>query len=167
MIDVRAIWPSNSPWASVVVLVRKKNGKLCFCIDLRKLNSLMVKDAYSIPRIQDTLDWLQGAIWFTSLDLKSGYWQVELEEASKALTMPSQWAPSGSMSVSRCHSGWQMPWQQFQHLIETCLGNLQFWWCIIYLDNIIIFVVTPKEHLKRLCSVLSQLWEAGLTVTTC
>ena len=56
-----------------------------FCIDLRKLNSLIVKDAYSILRIQDKLECLQGAIWFTLLDLKSGYWQVELEEASKTL----------------------------------------------------------------------------------
>ena len=63
MIDVGAIWPSNSPWASVVILVRKRNGKLCFCIDLRKLNSLMVKDTYSIPTIQDTLDCLQGGRW--------------------------------------------------------------------------------------------------------
>ena len=65
MIDVGAIRPSNSAWASAVVLVRKKEGKLCFYIDLRKLNSLMVKDVYSIPRMQDTLDCLQGAVWFT------------------------------------------------------------------------------------------------------
>ena len=61
MTDIGAIWPSNSPWASAIVLVRKKNGKICFCIDLMKLNSLMVKDAYSIPRIQGTLDCLQGS----------------------------------------------------------------------------------------------------------
>ena len=78
MIDIRAIQSSNSPWASAIVLVRKKNGKLYFCINLRKLNSLMVKDAYSVPRIQDTHDCLQGTVWFTLLDLKSGYWQVEL-----------------------------------------------------------------------------------------
>ena len=86
MIDVGAIRPSNSSWASTVVLVRKTDGKLCFFIDLQKLNSLTVKDTYSIPRIQDTLDCLQGAVWFNLLDLKSRYWQVELEKASKALT---------------------------------------------------------------------------------
>ena len=67
--DVRAIRPSNSPWASVIILVRKKNGKLHFCIDLKKLNSLMVKDACSSHRIQDALDCLQGAVLFTLLDL--------------------------------------------------------------------------------------------------
>ena len=69
----------------MVVLVRKKSGKLDFGIDLRKLNSLMVKDAYSIPGIQDIPDCLQGAVWLTLLDLKIGHWQVELKEASKAL----------------------------------------------------------------------------------
>ena len=64
----------------------------------------MVNDAYSIPRIQDTVDCLQGAVWFTFLNLKSGYWQVELEEASKALTAFTI-GPSGSISVSRCHLG--------------------------------------------------------------
>ena len=86
MIDVGAIPPSNSPWASTVVLVRKNNGKLCFCINLMKLNSLMDKAAYSIPRIQDTLDCLQGAVWFTLLDFKSRYCQVEPKQTRKALT---------------------------------------------------------------------------------
>ena len=87
MIDTEAIRPSNSPWASTIILVRKKNGKLHFCIDLRKLNSLMVKDAVSIPQNQETLDCLPAAVWFTLLDLKSRYWQAELGKASKALTV--------------------------------------------------------------------------------
>ena len=81
---------------------------LNFCIILRKLNSLMVKDAYSIPRIQDTLDCLQITVWFTLLDLKSGYWQMELNEASKALTAftegphrlyKCEWMPFGLMNA--------------------------------------------------------------------
>ena len=104
MIDVRAIRLPNSPWASVIVLVRKKNGKLNFCIDLRKLNSLIIKDAYSILRIQDMLDCLQGAIWFTLLGPKSRYWQLELEEASNAL-MAFMVGPSDSTSASGGHLG--------------------------------------------------------------
>ena len=74
MLDIGAIRRSNSPWASPVVLVHKKDGSLRFCIDLRKLNARTVKDAYSLQRIEDALDSLNGACIFTSLDLKSGYW---------------------------------------------------------------------------------------------
>ena len=72
--------------ASAIVLVREKDGSLRFCIDLRHLNNRTIKDAYSLPRIEETLDCLNGAKIFTSLDLKSGYWQVEMEEESKPLT---------------------------------------------------------------------------------
>ena len=71
-----------SPWASSVVLVRKKDGSLRFCIDLRKLNALTVKDASSLPQIEDYLDSLNGSCIFTSIDLKAGYWQVEMDPES-------------------------------------------------------------------------------------
>ena len=86
MVEIGAISKSSSPPASAVVLVRKKDGSLRFCIDLRHLNSRIIKDAYSLPGIKETLDCLNGGKSFTSLDLKSGYWQVEMEEESKPLT---------------------------------------------------------------------------------
>ena len=86
MLQIGAIRHSSSPWASAIVLVRKKDGALRFCIDLRKLNERTVKDAYSLPRIEDSLDSLNGSCIFTSIDLKSGYWQVELDEKSIPLT---------------------------------------------------------------------------------
>ena len=86
MIEVGVIQKSSSPWASAVVLVRKKDGSLRFCIDLCKLNACTIKDAYSLPHIDETLDCFGGATIFTSLDLKSGYWQVKMEEDSKPLT---------------------------------------------------------------------------------
>ena len=78
MLDLGAIRHSNSPWASAIVLVRKKDGRLRFCIDLRKLNNRTVKDAYSLPRIETLLDTFLGSTIFTTLDLKAGYWQVEI-----------------------------------------------------------------------------------------
>ena len=86
MEEVGAIRKSNSPWSSSIVLVKKKDGNLRFCIDLRKLNARTIKDAYALPRIDETLDYLAGSKWFSALDLKSGYWQVELDEESKPLT---------------------------------------------------------------------------------
>ena len=86
MLEIGAIQQSTSPWASPVVLVQKKDGSLIFCIELRKLNNKTIKDVQSVPRIEDSLDYLDGATIFTSLDLQSGYWQVELTEASRPLT---------------------------------------------------------------------------------
>ena len=86
MLEIGAICKLNSPWASPVVLVHKKDGSLHFCIDLHCLNTRTVKDAYSLPRIEDVLDSLDGACLFTSLDLKSSYWQVELDKESIPLT---------------------------------------------------------------------------------
>ena len=82
MLEIGAIRNSNLPWASAVVLVCKKDGALRFCIDLRKINTRTVKDAQTLPRIEESLDLLNGAVIFACLDLKSGYWQVELDEES-------------------------------------------------------------------------------------
>ena len=85
MLKIGAIQESHSPWASAVVLVKKDSG-LLFCIDLHKINAHTVRDTYSFPHTDETLDCLNGSRIFTSLDLKSRYWQVELDEASKPLT---------------------------------------------------------------------------------
>ena len=164
MIQVGAIRCSNSPWASAVVLVRKKDGSLRFCIDLRRLNARMIKDAYSLPRIDETLDCLGGAIIFTSLDLKSGYWQVEMDEESKALTTFTV-SPLGFYECERMPFGLMNAPATFQHLMESCLGELHLNWCIKYLDDIIVLSRIPEEHLKQLQGVLNKLAKAGLKLT--
>ena len=161
MLDIGAIRRSNSPWASPVVLVRKKDGSLRFCIDLRKLNARTVKDAYSLPRIEDALDSLNGACIFTSLDLKSGYWQVELDEDSIPLTAFTV-GPLGFYECVRMPFGLTNAPATFQRLMESCLGELHLDWCIIYLDDIIIFSKTPDEHITRLEGVFEKLAKAGL-----
>ena len=80
MLDRGVIEPSNSPWSSPVVLVTKKDGSIRFCVDYRVLNSLTVKDAYPIPRVDECLDALSGSKWYSSMDLNSGFWLVGLKK---------------------------------------------------------------------------------------
>ena len=161
MENIGVIRRSNSPWASPVVLVKKKDGSLCFCIDLRKLNARTIKDAYSLPRIEESLDCLNGATIFTSLDLKSGYWQVELDDESIPLTAFTV-GPLGFYECVRMPFGLTNAPATFQRLMESCLGEMHLNWCIIYLDNVIIFSSTPEEHITRLRAVLQKLRTAGL-----
>ena len=161
MVEVGAIRRSFSPWASAVVLVRKKDGDLRFSIDLHKLNNRTVKDGYSLPCIEDTLDSLHGVVWSSTLDLKSGYWQVELEEDAKPLTAFTM-GPLGFWECECMPFGLTNAPETFQRLMESCLGELHLNWCIIYLDDIIVFSRTPEEHVHRLKSVISKLRAAGL-----
>ena len=86
MLERGVVERSTSPWASPIVLVKKKDGTVRFCVDYRKVNNITHKDAYPLPRIDTTLDTLSGSMWFSTLDLLSGYWQVEVEETDKEKT---------------------------------------------------------------------------------
>ena len=111
--------------------------------------------------IEDTLDCLHGAVWFSTLDLKSGYWQVELEEEANPLTAFTL----GSLGFWECECipfGLTYAPGTFQRLMESCLGELHLNWCIIYLDDIIVFSRTPEEHLHRQKAVFNKLEAAGL-----
>ena len=161
MLDIGAICRSTSPWASPVVLVHKKDGSLQFCIDLRKLNNQTINDAQSLPRIDDSLDCLNRATIFTSLDLQSGYWQVEMTEASKPLTAFTV-GPLGFYECVQMPFGLTNAPTTFQCLMETCLGEMHLKWCIIYLDDIIVFSKTPEEHIERPRGVFQKQSAAGL-----
>ena len=154
------IEPSQSPWASPVVMVKKKDGSTRFCIDYRKLNEATVKDAYPLPNIQDCLNTLQEGNYFCTIDLKSGYWHIKLTERAK------------ERSAFVCRQGlfqWKvMPFglcnapATFERLMETVLKGKQWKTCLVYLDDVIVFGRTFQECASRLEEVLKCLGKAGL-----
>ena len=139
----------------------EKGWSLRFSTDLRKLNVHTTKDAYSLPRITEALYCLSGSQWFTSLDLKAGYWQVKLDEDSKPLTAFTV-GPLGFYECERMPLGLTNAPGTFQRLMETCLGELHLQWCIIYLDDIIIFSKTHHDQITWLRAVFERLAKAGL-----
>ena len=163
MLDICAIQKSHSPWASAVILVWNRNGNLRFCIGPRKLNKQTIKDVYSLCCIHKTLDSLQGSQWFTSLHLNLGYWQVKMDKESKPLTTFTM-GPLGFYECKRMPFGLTNAPAMFQHLIETCLGDLNLHWDIIYLDDIVIFSKDLASHHERLEAVFQKLEEAGLNL---
>ena len=139
--------PSQSAWCNAVVLVRKKDGGLCFCIDFQCLNACMKKNSYPLSRIQEALAIMEGVGHFSCLDLKSGfihYWQP------RPLQM---WL----------HAFWtvQCP-SHIQQLMQICLGELNLIYCLVYLDDIVVFLHTVEEHLHWLHITFDQFREHNL-----
>ena len=161
MLDGSAIQPSQSPWCNAVVLVRKKDGSLRFCIDFRGLNPWTKKDAFPLPRMQETMESMVGARHFYCMDLKSGFWQVQMDEESRQYTAFTV----GSMGV---YESLRMPYglcnapATFQHLMQKCLGELNLTYTLIYLDNVITYSKTEEEYLVHLHAMLERFMEHGL-----
>ena len=152
MLSSNVIRPSNSPWASLVVMVRKKYGSLRFFMDFRQLNAATVNYAHPLPRIDDLLDALHGAKWFSTLDLKSGYWQVPITEQDKAKTAFR--TSSGQLfEFSQVPFGLCNAPATFSRLMDRVLAGLHWETCLFYLDDIIVFSSTWEEHLARLRQV--------------
>ncbi|XP_063785579.1 uncharacterized protein LOC134933980 [Pseudophryne corroboree] len=151
---------SHSPWAAPMVLVKKKDGQLRFCVDYRKLNSVTHRDAYPLPRIEESLTALKAAKYFSTLDLTSGYWQVQMAEADKEKT--AFVTPMGLYEFNRMPFGLCNAPATFQRVMEHCLGHRNFEIVLLYLDDIIIFSRTYPEHLQHLREVFQQLAKYGL-----
>lgn len=152
----------KSPFTSRVVLVPKKDGSRRFCVDYRRLNQITVKDNMPLPRIEDVLDSLQGATWFTSLDLQSGYWQIPMEPEDVLKT--AFVTKRGTYAFKVMPFGLTNAPATFQRLmnevLEECLGTT----VIAYLDDVTVYSETFGLHLEHLKRVLERLRDAGLTL---
>ncbi|XP_014469758.1 PREDICTED: uncharacterized protein LOC106741871 [Dinoponera quadriceps] len=157
------IEPSDNAWSSPVVTVKKRDGAPRFCIDFRRLNDVTERDAYPLPHIAATLDKLRGAHYLTTLDLKSGYWQIPLAPESKALTaftVPGR----GLMQFRVMPFGLHSAPATFQRLLDRVLGPALEPHVFVYLDDIIIVSATFSEHLRHLSKVFRRLRAARLRI---
>lgn len=160
MLEKGVIEPSNSPWASPVVLVRKKDGSMRFCIDYRRLNEVTVKNAYPLPNIEEAFDYLSGHALFSTLDLNSGYWQVAMEEDDKSKT--AFVTRKGLFQFKVMPFGLTCAPATFERLMETVLAGLQWDKCLVYLDDIIVIGKSFDDMLCNLERVFDRLLRAGL-----
>ncbi|KAL6491310.1 hypothetical protein MHYP_G00016550 [Metynnis hypsauchen] len=154
---------SRSPYASPIVIARKKNGKIRMCIDYHTVNARTIPDQYTVPRIDEALDCLAGSKWFSVLDLRSGYYQIEMAESDKEKT--AFLCPLGFFQFERMPQGITGAPATFQRLMERAVGDMNLLQCLVYLDDLIVFSWTLEEHEERLLRVLDRLEEYGLKIS--
>ena len=151
MLDVGAI--KSSKWSNAMVLVWKKDGGLRFCIDFQRLKAQTWKDAFLLPQIHDTIDALSGSKYYMIVDLLSGFWQTPMEESSKQYTAftVGMW---GFFQYKRMPFGLCNAPATFQRLMTNCLGELNNLTCLVYLNDVVIYLSTQEEHVECLHAVL-------------
>lgn len=160
MLASGVIRPSRSPWAAPVVIAPKKDGGIRFCVDYRELNTVTRKDVYPLPRIDDTVDALNGARFLSAFDMLSGYWQVPVA--------PGDAAKTAFVTHQGLYEWTCMPFgltgapATFQRMMDTVLAGLKWQCCLVYLDDVVVFSRTFDEHIRDLRIVFDRLLEAGL-----
>ena len=149
---------STSPWSSPIVLVKEKDNTMRFCIDYRRLNSITIKDAFPLPRIDEIFDQLYDATYYTKFDFKSGYFQVSLSEEDR---------PKTAFSTRDSHYQFTVLPQRitngpatFQRVINHVLGPTQSKYALAYIDDVIIYSKTFEDHLIHLNDICRILRDA-------
>ena len=156
------IRPSQSAWSSPVVLVKKKDGRYRFCVDYRRLNQITTKDSYPLPNMEETIKQLAGSSYFSKLDLKSGYFQLPIDENDKPKT--AFVTSRGLWEFNVLPQGLKNAPPSFQRVLNNLLASGRWQFCLIYLDDIIIFSKSFKEHCEHLNNVLLVLNKANFQV---
>ena len=164
MLEKKVIRESNGPWRSPILLIRKvtDDGTVSyrFCIDLRKVNTVTVKDAYSLPRIDQTVDALSGSQLFSTMDIDRAFWQIPLEENSKQKTgfmVDGQLFEINVMPFGACNAS-----ATFQRLMDKVLKGMTWRQCLVYIDDVLVFAKDFDTHMKNLEETLDRIRESGL-----
>ena len=156
------IEPSSGPWSAPVVLITKPDGSIRFCIDYRKLNAVTTNDSCALPRVDDCLDSLGDARYFTTLDANCGYWQIDVNEADREKTAFT--SHKGLFQFKRMPFGLMTAPATFQRAIDVVLSSVRFQCALTYLDDIVIYSPTFDQHLLDLARVLQLLRDAGVSL---
>ena len=160
LIDKKVIRPSQSPWASPIVMVPKKDGSVRLCIDFRRVNTVTVKDAFPLPRVEDLLEATRGKKWYTTLDAASGYWQIAMEKSSIAKTAFTcceglfEWVV---MPFGLCNAP-----ATFQRAMQEILGPYLWRNVLVYIDDIIVYSESFEAHLQDVDTILRRLYAHGI-----
>ncbi|XP_063780792.1 uncharacterized protein LOC134928708 [Pseudophryne corroboree] len=163
LLENHVIADSESPYASPSVVARKKNGEIRLCIDYRTLNNRTIPDQYTVPKIDEALDCLQGSQWFSVLDLRSGYYQIPMSADDRAKT--AFICPIGFFEFLKMPQGIKGAPATFQRMMEKTVGDMCYREVLVYLDDIIVFGNTLEEHNERLLKVLDRLQARGLKLS--
>ena len=161
MLEAGVIHPSQSSSCNAVILAWKKDGTLCFCMDFRHLNVHKKKDSYPLPWIQEALESMVGSAHFSSMDFKSDFLQIKMALESQQYTAFTV-GNLGFYEFTHMLFGLCNALVTFQHLMQNTLGELNLTYCVIYLDDVIVFSCMEEEHLECLCVVFERFWEFNL-----
>ncbi|GET58735.1 retroviral-like aspartic protease 1 [Rhizophagus irregularis DAOM 181602=DAOM 197198] len=160
MLKEEIIQESCSPWSSPVVIVNKKTGDKRFCIDFRKINQMTITDTYPLPRINDLLEKFRVAKWFTTIDLASGYWQIEMKEEDKEKT--AFICSQGLYEFNVMPFGLKNAPAIFQRTMNKIFKEYLDKFMNVYIDDIIIYSKNWNEHLQHIKIVLEELRKANM-----
>jgi hypothetical protein len=147
-----------SPWAFNVVLIRKKNNSLRFCIDIRRLNAMTTKDSYPLPRVEDCLRSVGNAQFLSNSDIRSGYWQAEIlpEDRDKKCFVTRR----GIYRFKVFSFGLVNAPALFQRHMDLVLSGMNWNGCLVFLDDIVDYENTFEQHLERLSAVFQRIKDA-------
>ena len=162
LLEANIIRPSSSPYASPIVVVRKKSGDIRLCVDYRRINDITRKDSFPLPRVQEVVDELKGSKYFSVIDMASGYTQVPVEEEHKHIT--AFCVPYGLFEYNRLPFGLSNAVATYSRLMTKIFSGELFFGLLIYLDDLLIYSKNFDEHIKKLRLVFEKLSHYGLKV---